>query len=117
MVEHSPKIFASEERATSSVGRESDRHAAEAGSIPLCGEGFFSQGQRPVQTFLFVSVQPSCAIACITICTHVKDPKHWQPYLCSNTRKYRTHYQEWVALLLWLLLPYPGKATPISHKG
>ena len=26
----------------SSVGRASDRHAADAGSIPRCGKGFFS---------------------------------------------------------------------------
>ena len=34
-----------------------------------------------------MSVQPSCAIACIDICAHVKDPKHWQPYLCLDHTK------------------------------
>ena len=29
----------------SSVGRASDRHAADAGSIPRCGKGLFSQSQ------------------------------------------------------------------------
>ena len=38
--------------------RASDRHAAEAGSIPRCGKGFFSQSQLSVQTLLRVSVQP-----------------------------------------------------------
>ena len=69
---------------------------------------------------LTVSVQPPCAIACINICAHVKNPKHWQPYHCLDERKYYTHvhWQEWVALLLWLLEPYPSKtATRISRKG
>ena len=30
--------------------RTSDRHAADAGSIPRCGKGFFSQSQLSVQT-------------------------------------------------------------------
>ena len=34
----------------SSAGTASDRHTAEAGSIPRCGKGFFSQGQLSVQT-------------------------------------------------------------------
>ena len=67
-----------------------------------------------------VSLQPTCVIACINICAHVKNPKHWQPYHCLDERKYYTHvhWQEWVALLLWLLEPYPSKtATRISRKG
>ena len=36
----------------SSIGRASDRHAAGAGSIPRCGEGFSSQSQLSVQTLL-----------------------------------------------------------------
>ena len=39
----------------SSVGKASDQHAADAGSIPRCGEVFFSQSQISVQT-LTVSV-------------------------------------------------------------
>ena len=57
----------------SAVGRASDRHAAEAGSIPRCGKGFFSPSQLSVQT-LTVSVHPPCAVACIYVCAHVKDP-------------------------------------------
>ena len=41
----------------SSAGMASDRHAADTGSIPLCGKGFFSPGQLSVQT-LMVSVHP-----------------------------------------------------------
>ena len=28
---------------------------------------------------LTVSVQPPCAMTCINICAHVKNPQHWQP--------------------------------------
>ena len=37
-------------------GRASDRHAADAGSIPRCGKGFFSRSQLSVQTLLRASV-------------------------------------------------------------
>ena len=52
---------------------------------------------------LTVSVKPPCAITYINICAHLKNPKNWQPYPCLDTGKYYTHWQEWVALLLWLL--------------
>ena len=42
----------------SSVGRTSDRYAAEAGSIPRCGEGFFSQSPLLVQTLLRRPLSP-----------------------------------------------------------
>ena len=35
---------------------------------------FLSQSRLSVQTLLRVSVHPLCAIACINICAHVKDP-------------------------------------------
>ena len=38
--------------------RASGRHAADAGSIPRCGKGFFSQSRLSVQTLLRVSVHP-----------------------------------------------------------
>ena len=59
-------------RGCSSVGRASDRHVADAGSIPRCGKGFFSQSQLSVQTLLHVRTPP-CAIAFINICAHVRD--------------------------------------------
>ena len=37
-------------------------------------------------------VQPLCVTTCITICAHIKNPKHWQLYHCLNTGKYGTHY-------------------------
>ena len=40
---------------------------------------------------LIVSAQPLRAIACINICAHVKNLKHWQPYHCLDTQNYCTH--------------------------
>ena len=54
--------------------RGPDRQAADEGSIPWCGKGFFSQSQLSVQTLLHVSIHPLCANACINICAHVQDP-------------------------------------------
>ena len=50
-----------------------------------------------------LSIQPSCAIAYINICAHVKNSKHWRPYNCLDTRKYCTRCQKWVGLPLWQL--------------
>ena len=40
--------------------RASDRHAADAGSIPRCGKGCFSQSQLSVQTLLRCPYIPVC---------------------------------------------------------
>ena len=42
----------------SSVGRASDRHAADTGSIPRCGKGFFFSQSTFSADFLTVSVHP-----------------------------------------------------------
>ena len=94
--------------------RASDHHAADAGSIPLCGKGFFSQSQLSVQTLLRVSVHPPpCPIACINICAHVKDPVvHVRVQWIRD--QHPAYTIGWVARLCcnWLS---PGKATQISH--
>ena len=40
--------------------RASDRHAADAGSIPRCGKGFFSLSQLSVQTLFRYPYIPVC---------------------------------------------------------
>ena len=60
--------------------------------VPLWGKGFFFQESTSSADRLSVSVQPSYAIACITICAQVKKPKYWQPYNRSVTQKYCTHW-------------------------
>ena len=57
----------------SSVGRASDRHAAHAGSIHRCGKGFSPRINSQCRLSYGVRTT-SCAIACIDICAHVKDP-------------------------------------------
>ena len=58
----------------SSVGRASDRHIADTGSIPRCGKGFFSLPESIFSADSFGVCTPPCAIACIYICAHGKDP-------------------------------------------
>ena len=57
----------------SSVGRASNRHVADAGSIPRCGKRFFPTVNFQCRLFYVVRTPP-CTIACIYICAHVKDP-------------------------------------------
>ena len=103
-------------RGCSSVGRTSDRHAADAVSIPRCGKGFFSQSQLSVQTLLKGVRMPARAIACIYICVHVKDPVlHARVRWIIETVKHPACPVGWVARLCrsWLS---PRNATRISRR-
>ena len=92
----------------SSVGRASDRHATDSGSIPRCGRGFFSQGELSVQTLLRCPCTPSCAIACINICTHVNDPvvHVWVRWIVETLK-----HPAWYRLSQ---LVFPGEDNPNS---
>ena len=59
-------------RGCSSVSGASDRHSADAGSIPRCGKGFVSPDQVSVQTCGVRT--PPYAIVWIKICAHDKGP-------------------------------------------
>ena len=94
--------------------RASDRHVANAGSIPRCGKGLLSQCQLSVQTLLRCPHTPY-AIACINICAHVKDPVvHVRFRWIMETLKHQACTVGWVARSCrsWLS---PGKATRISR--
>ena len=79
----------------------SDWHAADTGSIPLCGKGFFSQSQLTEQTHW-----PPCTIACINICAHVKDPVvHDRVQWIMETLKHPACTIGWAARLLHLAFP------------
>ena len=80
-----------------------------------CGKGLFSQSASCADS-LTVSVQPPCAIACINICAYVKNPKHWQPYHCPDTKILHTPIGMGSAALV-AAVPYPGKVTWFSCKG
>ena len=97
----------------SSVRTVSDRHAAEVDSIPRCGKGFFYQS-----TFSALSYgvrTPMCAIACVDICAHAKDPVvHVRVRRITETLKHPACTVGWVARLSrnWLS---PEKAARMSH--
>ena len=61
-----------EDQLQSSV-RATDRHAADAGSIPMCGKGFFSKSQLSVQTLL-ESVHPRAQSHAFTFVRTLKIP-------------------------------------------
>ena len=97
------------------VAGASDWHADDAGWIPRCGKGFFSQSRLSVQTLLHVSVHPPCAIACFKICAHIKDTiVHVRVWWITQTLKHPACTEGWATLLChrWLS---PGKATRMSH--
>ena len=81
-----------------------------------CAVRFFSPtSQLSVQT-LTVSLQPPCAIACINICLHVKNPKRWQPYHCFENTAHTMSLGMGSAALV-AAVPCPGNETQISCKG
>ena len=99
----------------SSVGRASDRCTADAGSIPLGAERYFSPRVN-FQCGLSYGVRtPPCAVACINICAQVKDPVvHIRVRWFMETLEHPACTLGWVARLCrsWLC---PGKATLFSH--
>ena len=50
-----------------------DWHTANAGSIPQCSKGFSPRVNFQCRLSYSVRTTP-CAIACIYLCAHVKDP-------------------------------------------
>ena len=96
------------------VGRALVRHVADAGSIPKCGKGFFSQSTKFQCRLCYVVSTPLCAIACMYICVHTKDPiVHVRVWWIMETLKHPAYTIGWVVQLSqWLSLV---KATRISH--
>ena len=94
--------------------RASDRQAADAGSIPWCCMGFFSQSQLSVQTLLHVSVHPPCENACVNICAHVKDTvvhvRIW--WIVETLKTSSMHSRLGSATLLQLAFPGESNVQP-----
>ena len=61
------------------------RHAADIRFDSPVFEGF--SPRLNFQCRLLWCLQPPCAVACIDICAHVKNYKHWQLYHCFYTWK------------------------------
>ena len=66
-------------------------HSTDTGLIPQCHEGSSPRVGCHVRS-LAAFPQPLCA--CINICAHVKNPKHWlaATYPCLDAWKYCTHW-------------------------
>ena len=103
----------------SSVGRASDRHAANANPFPIVARDF--SPRVSFQCRLSYSVHtPLPAIACIYICAYVKDPiVHFRVWWIMKTLKHPACNVGWIARLChsWLS---PGDGNPnfpweISH--
>ena len=101
-------------RGCCSVSWAWDWHTAQAGSIPRCSNGFFSQSQLQCRLSV-VFVYPCVQLYYINTCVHVKRSSS----LCQSLMEYGTPTQPvctvgWVVQLFcsWLFL---GKATYIFH--
>ena len=95
--------------------RASDRHAADAGSNLRCGKGFFFLPVNFQCRLSYVCPHTPCAIVCINICAHVKDPVvHVRVRWNMETLKHPARTVGWVARLCrsWLS---PKKTTWFSH--
>ena len=79
------------------IAQRVDHPTGKPGAILMCRfesqvwQGTFLPEPASSADSLMVSAQPPCAIACINICAHVKNLKHWQPYHCLDRQKYCTH--------------------------
>ena len=84
-------------------------HAAEAGSIPRCGKGFFFSPRVNFQC------RSSYGVRTPPVCTHVKDPVvHVRVRWIMQTLKHPACTAGWVARLRRSCLS-PGKATRFRH--
>ena len=98
--------------------RASDRHAADSGSIPRCGKGFFSQSQLSVQTLLrcpYISVcnRMHCYLcACERSCSSCQSSEDY-----GNAKTSSMHRRLCSANLLQLAFPSPWGRQPEFPMG
>ena len=94
----------------SSVGRASDRHVANAGSIPRCGKGFFSQSAFSADS-LTVFVHPRVQSHAFTsgTCSRSRSPCQ-KSVDYENTETPNMHPRLGSATLLQLA--FPGETNP-----
>ena len=108
----------------SSVGRASDWRTADAGSIPRCGKGVFSTPRVNFQCRFSYGVRtpphpfPVCAIACINIYEHVKDPVgHVRVRWIMETLKHLSMHRRLGSATLSQLAFSGGEKTPEFSIG
>ena len=98
----------------SSVGRTSDRHAADSCSIPRCGKGVFLQSHLSVQTLLRCPHTLVCNRMHLHRCARWRSCSPWQSSMdYGNAKTPSMHCRLGSATLLQLLSL--GKATQNSH--
>ena len=91
--------------------RASERHSANARSIPRCGEGFFSQSQLSVQTLLRCPYTPVCNRLHFHQCTRWRSPDPCQISVeYGNTKTPSMHPMLGSTTLLQLA--FPGEGNP-----
>ena len=64
-----------------------------------------------------VPISPSVQSHAFKDLSHVKNPKHWQPYHCINYTKILHTPIGLGSTALAAAVPYSGKATQISYEG
>ena len=106
------------------VERPTEKLCAVLTWVPVSGAARDFSPRINCLCILFHGVRTApCGVACINICTHVNNHKHWQSYRCLNTWIYYTHLQEWVALLRRLCLTrvrqheFPAKEVLKKQKS
>ena len=91
--------------------RASNHHAADAGSIPRCGKGFFSQSQLSVQTLLRCPYTPVCNRMLLHLCARKRSCSPCQSSVgYGNTNTPSMHRKLGSATLSQLA--FPGKSNP-----
>ena len=87
------------------------RLAADAGSIPRCGKRFLSQSTFSAHSIMCAQT-PTCSIACINICAHVKGHEiHVKSSMdYRNTKTPRKHRRLGSATLSQIA--FPGENNP-----
>ena len=102
-----------------SVGRASDLHVADAGLIPRCGKGFFSQSQLAVQTLLRCPYTPVCNRMHLHLCARYRPRSPCQSSVdYGNTKTPSMHCRLGSAILSQLAFPgegYPNFPREKSH--
>ena len=91
--------------------RASDRHVDDAGSIPRCGKGFFSQCQLSVQTLLQCPYIPVFNRMHLLLCARERSRSPCQSSVdYGNTRTPSMHSRLGSATLS--RLAFPGEGNP-----
>ena len=104
-------------RGCGSVGRASDRHAAEAGSVPRCGKGFFFHSQLSVQTLLRCPYSLRVQSHAFTSVRTLNIPSTGSPTFVGTHEISPALLAMGSAALAAVFMPYPGKATRFSREG